>query len=246
MSSSWKTLRLKLICAKCNNTFKNPKLLPCLDGCKKDIQCPSCKATIPVPLNVKELASDVYTARLVEILNNKSNLKCQNCFEDALVFAICSKCKVILCEACTEAHKRAVRTQKHELLLVSEMRSSTGPMPTVLFEEDEKCPIQPTKLLTFYCRREGELLCEVCAKERHANHDYVEIDDTLLEEERRILKDILPGIQQFISALEETVKAVGSRRTQGKAKKEENLCRIPASARRTKSTQNPITRIHLQ
>ena len=190
--SSWKALRLNLICAKCSNTYKNPKLLPCLDlicadclkdlltattpnpsGRKKDVQCPNCKATISVPLRVEELPSDIYTARLIEVLNSKSNLKCQNCSKDAALYAICSKCKILLCEVCTEAHKRAIKTQKHELLLVNEMRSSAGAIPTVLFEEDENCPIHPTKLLTFYCKREGELLCEQCVREKHANHDPV-------------------------------------------------------------------------
>ena len=196
--SSWKTLKKKLICAKCKNTFQNPKLLPCLDmicadclkdllsrtspnpsGNKKDVQCPQCKLTVSVPLKAEDLVSDVYTQRLVQVLNSKANLRCQNCCTDASVFAICSICRLILCKACTEAHKRAVRTQEHELLLVDEMRNSTGSTPTILFEEDESCPIHPTKLLTHYCRREGELLCEDCATGKHANHNPTKIDDAL-------------------------------------------------------------------
>ena len=243
--SSWKTLRLKLICAKCNNEFKNPKVLPCLDlicadcldnllstiapnpsVCKKDLQCPNCKLMIPVPLKAEELVSDVYTARLVEVLSSKSNLKCKNCCKDALIYAICSECRMLLCEACTEAHRRAVKTQEHEYYLVSEMRSSAGNTPTVMFEEDENCPVHPTKLLTYYCRREGELMCEECVNGKHANHDHVQIDDALLEEERRGLKDVLPDIQQSISKLERTVTAVKLKRTEGKTKKEENLGKL--------------------
>ena len=149
--SSWKTLKKKLICAKCNNTFQNPKVLPCLDlicadclkdllsrispnpsGYKKDVQCPQCKLTVSVPLKVEDLVSDVSTERLVQVLSSKANLRCQNCCTDAPPFAICSVCRLILCKACTEAHKRALRTQQHELLLVDEMRSSTGSTPTVL------------------------------------------------------------------------------------------------------------------
>ena len=243
--SSWETLRLQLICAMCNNTFKNPKVLPCLhlicvkclkdllstiapnsNVCKKDLQCPSCKETISVPLNAEELVSDVYTERLVEVLSSKSNLKCQNCFKDSLVYAICTNCRVLLCEACTEAHKRAVKTQEHELYLVSKMRSSAGKTPTVMFEEDKHCPVHPKKLLTFYCRREGELLCEECVSGKHANHDPVEIDDELLKEERGELEDVLPDIRQSIRELERTVSAVQKRRTQGETKKEENLRKL--------------------
>ena len=255
--SSWKTLRMKLICAKCNNTFKDPKVLPCLDlicveclkdllstivpnpsVCEKDLQCPSCKETIPVPLNAEELVSDVYTARLVEVLSTKSNLKCQVCFKDSLVYAICTNCRVLLCEACTEAHRRAVRTQEHELYLVSEMRSSAGKTPTVMFEEDKICPAHPKKLLTFYCRREGELLCEECASGKHANHDPVKIDNDLLKEERRGLEDVLPDIRQSISELERTVRAVQLKRTQGKTKKEENLHKLEDTFRLLQETLN--------
>ena len=255
--SSWTTLKKRLICAKCNNTFQNPKVLPCLDlicadclkdllsrispnpsGNKKDVQCPQCKLTVPVPLKVEDLVSDVYIQRLVQILNSKANLKCQNCCTDAPSFAICSICRLILCKACTEAHKRAVRTQEHELLLVDEMRSFTGNPPTILFEQDESCPIHPTKPLTHYCRREGELLCEDCATGKHANHNPTMIDDALLEDERRKLQDVLPDIQQVISGLEKTMAAVKQKQEQNDSQRGENLRKLEEAFQLLQETIN--------
>lgn len=239
------SLKTTLICAKCSNTFKNPKILPCLDlvcdvcledllstispnpsGYKKDVQCPSCKLTISVPLRAEELVSDVYTTRLIEVLSDKANLQCQNCCTDASVYAICSVCRLLLCKACTEAHRRAVKTQEHEVLLVEKIRSFAGNTPTVLFEKDESCSIHPTKLLNHYCQREGELICEECASGKHANHDPIKIDDALLEDEKMRLKDVLPGIQQSISELEKMVDSVKLKRDQGKSRRTENLRKL--------------------
>ena len=106
------------------------------------------------------------------------------------------------------------------------MRSSTGSTPTVLFEQDESCPIHPTKLLTYYCKREGQLLCEQCVSGKHANHNPSKIDDVLLEDEKRRLQDVLPNIQHSISGLEKTVTAVKQRQAQSKSKREENLRKL--------------------
>ena len=188
----------------------------------KDIQCPKCKVTISVPLKVVELVSDVYTTRLVEILNNKGTFKCQNCVDDASAHAICSTCRLLLCEMCAGSHKRAISTQEHQLTSLDEMRSSSGNASTILFEEN----IHPAKLLTFYCKREGDLLCEECANGRHASHNPTKIDNALFEDEKKRLKDTLPAIQQCIGEVEKAVTAVKQTRKKAKSKKEENLSKL--------------------
>ena len=128
---------------------------------------------VTVPTRAEELVTDVSTTRMVEIMNSKSNLRCRICVKDALAYAICSNCRDLLCKTCAEAHGRAVKTLEHEMLLLSEMRSLVGTAPTAMYEEDENCPYHLKKLLTFYCRREGELLCEDCVTrgvtEKHAS-----------------------------------------------------------------------------
>ena len=79
----------------------------------------------------------------------------------------------------------------------------------------------------------------VCALLCYTSHDTVDIDDAVLEEERKRLKDTLPDVRQSISELGKMVTAVNLKRTQDNAKtKKENLRKLEDAFQLLQETLN--------
>ena len=263
MSSSWDDFVAKLTCKKCKKLFANPKVLPCLhlicieclrqefassDSSSAKFQCQDCKETVAVPSKVEDVITDMYTVRLVEILNKDAKQTCQICAEDA-AHALCIECRKLLCKECLGSHRRAVITREHKMLLLEDTRSHAGEIPTVVPEFDEMCPTHPTKPLTLYCKRDNKLVCEECTNGKHAGHNCVQIDDTLVNDEKRSFENILPGIDQQVEELTAAIDAIERKCLKVKSTKEENLHKLneafeniqTALNRRRKQLQDDIS-----
>ena len=66
------------------------------------------------------------------------------------------------------------------------------------------------------------LICRDCIIEKHKDHDYDVISD-VVEGEKKILREALPGIQQLVDEVENVVTRVKEWRKEVKSKEDESL-----------------------
>ena len=251
MAANWERVKEELTCAICQDLLNNPKILPCLHsfctGClkqwsdrlansdppKRHVECPLCRTKVLLSTLrvVEELPSHFSAIRLVEIIrmqeqagSKKATPICQHCDDEEKAVSSCSKCAIFLCEFCEKSHKKAKTTKAHKILSLDEMRKGTSEVPTLL-EKIEMCPSHPTKPLELYCKCEEVLICRDCIIKKHKDHDYDVISD-VVDGEKKILKEALPGIQQLVDEVENTVTRVKGRRKDVESRKTENLHKL--------------------
>ena len=249
MASNWQKVKEEVTCVICQDLLNEPKILPCLhsfctsclkewsgrlanlDPSKRHLECPLCrvKVLLSTSRSVEELPSHFSAIRLVEIVrlqeqagSKKVTPICQHCDDNEKAVSSCSECSIFLCEFCEKAHKKAKVTKGHKIYSLDEMRKGTGEIPTILPEKVEMCPTHPTKPLELYCKCEEMLICRDCIIKKHKDHDYDVISD-VVEGEKKILREALPGIQQLVDEVENAVARVKNRRKDVKSKEEESL-----------------------
>ena len=147
---------------------------------------------------------------------------CQQCDDEEEAVSSCRECAIFLCEFCEKAHKKYKATKEHKINSLDEMRNGSGVVPPMLPEKVEMCSTHPTKPLELYCKCEEVLICRDCIIKKHKDHDYDVISD-VVDAEKRILKEALPGIQQLIVEVEDAVTKVETRREDVKSKEEKRL-----------------------
>ncbi|XP_065902733.1 E3 ubiquitin-protein ligase TRIM71-like isoform X2 [Dysidea avara] len=238
MATNWEKVKEELTCAICQDLLNDPKILPCLHsfctGClKRELECPLCrgKVALSTPRAVEELPSHFSAVRLVEIvsLQEQASSKkvtpiCQSCEEEQAT-SCCNECAIFLCNFCEKAHRKVKATRDHEICSLDDMKKTSGQIPSILPEKIEMCPVHPTKPLELYCRCEEMLICRDCIIKKHKDHDYDVISD-VIDVEKKILQEALPGIQQLIDEVEGAINGVKSKRQDVKNRKEENLHRL--------------------
>ncbi|XP_065919710.1 E3 ubiquitin-protein ligase TRIM71-like [Dysidea avara] len=251
MATNWEKVKEELTCAICQDLLSDPKILPCLHsfcmGClkewlgrlpyleasKNELECPLCRGTVALstPRAIEELPSHFSAVRLVEIVRMQDQASskkvtpiCQNCEEEP-ASSSCSECAMFLCNFCEKAHRKSKATRDHDICFLDDMRENPNKIPPALPEKPEMCPIHPTKPLELYCRCEDVLICRDCIIKKHKDHDYDVISD-VVDGEKKILKEALPGIQQLIDEVEGAISGVKSKRQEVKNREEENLHKL--------------------
>ena len=249
MASNWQKVKEEVTCAICQDLLNEPKILPCLHsfctGClkewsgklanldpsKRHLECPLCRAKVLLSTSrvVEELPSHFSAIRLVEIVrlqeqatSKKVTPICQNCNEGENAIASCEECAIFLCEFCEKAHRRSKATSQHKIISLDDMRKGASDVPSILPEKVEMCPTHPTKPLELYCKCEEVLICRDCIIKKHKDHDYDVISD-VVEVEKKILREALPGVQQLVDETEKAVTRVQGRRKDVENRKEESL-----------------------
>ena len=249
MASNWQRVKEELTCAICQDLLHEPKILPCLHsfctGClkewsgrlanldpsKRHLECPLCRAKVLLSTSraVEELPSHFSAIRLVEIVrlqeqagSKKVTHICQYCDDEEAAVSSCSECAIFLCEFCEKSHKKAKITKGHKIISLDEMRKGNSEVPSILPEKIDMCPTHPTKPLELYCKCEDVLICRDCIIKKHKDHDYDVISD-VVEGEKKMLREALPGIQQLVGEVEYAVTRVQGRRKEVKDKEGESL-----------------------
>jgi len=253
MATNWEKVKEELTRAVCQDLLNNPKILPCLHsfctGClkewlgrlpyleasKHELECPLCrgKFVLSTPRDVKELPSHFSAVRLVEIvrLQEQANSKkvipiCQNCNTGEVATSSCRECAIFLCDFCEKAHRRFKATDMHNLLSMDELgKGSATDFPSILPEKVEMCAVHPIKPLELYCKCEDVLICRDCFIKKHKDHDYDVISD-VVNGEKKVLSDALPGIQQLIDEVKGAINGVKNKQQDVKNRKEENLLKL--------------------
>ena len=251
MASNWQKIKEELTCAICQDLLNEPKILPCLHsfctGClkewsgrlanldpsKRHLECPLCRAKVLLSTSraVEELPSHFSAIRLVEIVHlqeqassKKVTPLCQSCDEGDAISS-CSECAIFLCDFCEKSHRRSKATRQHKICSLDEIRKDVGKVPSILPEKVEMCPTHPTKPLELYCKCEEVLICRDCIIRKHKDHDYDVISD-VVDGEKKILREALPGIQQLVDEVKNAVTRVKGQRNDVKSRKEENLNKL--------------------
>ena len=253
MVSNWQKVKEELTCAICQDFLNQPKILPCLHsfctGClkewsgrlakldpsKRHLECPLCRAKVLLSTSraIEELPSHFSAIRLVEVVrlqeqagSKKVTPICQHCDDEETAVSSCNQCAIFLCEFCEKSHKRAKATKEHKIVYLDELRKGNSnnevPVAISLPEKAEMCPTHPTKPLELYCKYEEVLICRDCIIKKHKDHDYDVISD-VVEGEKGILRETLPGIQKLVDEVENAVTRVQGRRKDVKNKEEESL-----------------------
>ena len=206
-----------LTCPVCYQLFKNPKYLPCYhsycEGCLEKMQvqskitCPECRKEAKVPAGgVKELPNNFFINRLVDdlILKKKADgeqeVKCDECDEDDPVVSFCPECNSFLCHACNDHHKRNKRYCGHDVVPLTELKSSKdGPIQAKV-----KIPLckEHDEQMKYYCETCDELVCMYCTVTKHIGHNHGSVKQ-MATKHRNELKKITDPVEGMIKNLSE-------------------------------------------
>ena len=194
-----------LTCTICQDTYSDPRVLPCLHSfCKSclsklasistSVKCPLCRNEHAFSAKgVDELLPNTQLARKVEKLSTTTEKsKCDQCEGDTTdVVSFCSNCEGYLCESCDGAHKKMLAFKSHVLMLPKLAKKN----PKV---EGFICPKHIPEALTVYCIDCKSVICRDCAIYNHNGHKFkpaVDVSD-------RIKKILLSDSKQLETKLE--------------------------------------------
>ena len=203
-----------LTCSICQDTYSDPRILPCLHsfckGClsklasiSTSIKCPLCRNEHTLSLKgVDELLPNTQLARKVEKLSmTTEKSKCDQC-EETNVVSFCSNCESFLCEFCDKAHKKMGIFKSHVLVLPKLAKKN----PKV---EGFICAKHASESLTVYCIDCKSVICRDCAIYNHNGHKFKPAVDSSDEIRKSLVSDskqLKTNLETFRSHAEEVAK----------------------------------------
>ncbi|EDO47729.1 predicted protein [Nematostella vectensis] len=103
----------RLVCGICQETYNNPKVLPCLhsfcQNCldksirsqERVLVCPTCQCSVPVPAKgIEAFPVNFFINNMLTVLAVQNPTKCTNCEDSAQASARCLDCVENLCTNC--------------------------------------------------------------------------------------------------------------------------------------------------
>ncbi|XP_019620500.1 PREDICTED: tripartite motif-containing protein 2-like [Branchiostoma belcheri] len=201
-----------LTCAICMLHFRDPRILPCLHTfCKECLQhwatkqqpleCPTCRKPVSLPdQGVDGLKSNFYVSNLLDFAAVKKGagpgVPCQVCEgKEGGARAWCVQCAVLLCESCTNTHRRFPAMKGHQIVTQENLEASEGVSSG--FKRKAFCPKHEDQVLTFYCEPCQTLVCVACTVVDHPRgekHNPVEIGG-VAERKKRDLQELLEKVE---------------------------------------------------
>ena len=198
----------QLTCPVCLDQYDNPKTLPCLhsfclkciqqlplklEGDKKLIDCPTCRAEVKLSSNgVEDLQSAFFINNLLEVkhvlknVSSKQQVFCDNCEERQDASGYCKQCQTWLCEGCVTHHKKWKGFSSHELLDAKEIINTASQLNERTWVTS--CSVH-NKPLKVYCNTCQISVCHSCLVGHHRDHNYY------------LIKDVLPNSFEKINAI---------------------------------------------
>uniref|UniRef100_A0A1X7UJ75 Uncharacterized protein n=1 Tax=Amphimedon queenslandica TaxID=400682 RepID=A0A1X7UJ75_AMPQE len=203
-----------LKCAVCQDTYSDPKVLPCLHsfckGClsklasiSTSIKCPLCRNEHTLsPKGVDELLPNTQLARKVETLSMTTEIsKCDQC-EETNVVSFCTNCESFLCEFCDKAHKKMGIFKSHVVVLPKLVKKN----PKV---EGFICPKHTSEFFSVYCIDCKSVICRDCAIYDHNGHKFEPAVNALDEIRKSLVsysKQLKTKLKMFRSHAEKVAK----------------------------------------
>ncbi|XP_078575330.1 uncharacterized protein LOC144861366 [Branchiostoma floridae x Branchiostoma japonicum] len=200
-----------LTCPVCMLHFRDPRVLPCLHTfCRECLQewatkqqpleCPTCRTQVSLPdQGVDGLRTNFYVNNLLDFAAVKEGVgqgvPCQVCErKEEGARSWCVQCAVLLCESCTNTHRRFPAMKGHQIVTQENLEASEG-VPSS-FQRKAFCPKHEDQVLTFYCEPCQTLVCVACTIVDHRSgdkHNPVEIG-SIAEKKKQDLQKLMGKI----------------------------------------------------
>ncbi|KAI8506265.1 hypothetical protein Bbelb_156920 [Branchiostoma belcheri] len=201
-----------LTCAICMLHFRDPRVLPCLHTfCKECLQewatkqqpleCPTCRKRVSLSeQSVGRLKSNFYVNKLLDFAAVKKGagpgVPCQVCEgKEGGSRVWCVQCAVLLCESCTNTHRKFPALKGHLIVTKEDLEASEG-VPRN-FQRKAFCRKHDKQVLSFYCEPCQTLVCVDCTVADHRpsdQHNPVEIIG-VAERKKQDLQELLRKVQ---------------------------------------------------
>ncbi|XP_078575610.1 tripartite motif-containing protein 2-like [Branchiostoma floridae x Branchiostoma japonicum] len=214
-----------LTCPVCMLHFRDPRVLPCLHTfCRECLQewvtkqqpleCPTCRTQVSLPdQGVDGLRTNFYVNNLLDFAAVKKvtgpGVPCQVCEgKDEGARTWCVQCAVLLCESCTNTHRRFPTLKGHQIVTQENLEASEG-VPSS-FQRKAFCPKHEDQVLTFYCEPCQTLVCVACTVVNHSRgdkHNPVEIG-SVAERKKRDLQKLIAKVEPRETDVRDTLKEV--------------------------------------
>ena len=174
-------------CTVCSNLFQDPRMLKCLhtfclqcikkeserQGAKEELKCPfrACGEKVAIPKGgIEALPLDQRKAHEAEKFRYGEKLQsgkelCDVCVrKEGPAVAFCVNCCEFLCGLCETHHRSARKTQKHEVVTVSEEKkeNESYDLDKAFSDPPVPCTKHKDEVLKFYCAACDELSCRDC------------------------------------------------------------------------------------
>ncbi|CAH1778163.1 unnamed protein product, partial [Owenia fusiformis] len=184
-----------LFCHICQETYRRPKVLPCLHSfckpCLEDyaaqqaqdgaVPCPICNCQAVIP---KEGIAGFKTNTFINSLNGGDDLangprRCDFCVKrgkTASAILKCLECREFLCGACSENHKLTSITMHHHTLSLADLRSGRYSREIRAIEQ-VTCDIHKNEVIMLYCLKCRQPICRDCKVNAHDGHDCAPLKD---------------------------------------------------------------------
>ena len=176
-------------CSVCTETFRDPRILPCvhtyclkcIQGFSKDKQpgddvpCPICRKPFTLSHNgAEDLPKNFFIEQLKDVAVT-SDKHCEGCWDNRTnpasktqAVMYCVECEQRLCDTWIEVHRRLRTTRGHTLLTIDDndsMRAAIRESKTI------RCGQHRTRAIEMYCLSCKEAICVMCFVELHKTHE---------------------------------------------------------------------------
>jgi len=238
-------------CSICSDQFNDPRSLPCVhifclkciersgDGKKpgESASCPLCRKEFTVPVGgMGGLPKNFFMDKMVQIKRLSSIQvgtpgSCEACtvdgtiaFKNAPATAYCVDCQEKLCDECTKYHKKYKTTRSHKTVKLDD---NDRPWNEELLSKSlsrSVCELHENQPLDICCRNCQALICVVCYKVVHRQHECADIKDVVKKLRKQMIADAarlteeIGNLQEWLVSLEK--RREGFRKCVGETKAE--------------------------
>ena len=160
-----------------------------------------------LPRNL-HLAFTVEMAGYNDRLKDISKVSCEGCVDSSPIVAFCTNCLEFLCKTCTDHHRRARKTMKHDLVEVGAKK--TGDFTKNIKPRDFYCtePKHEGEVLKFYCETCQQLVCRDCILIEHKDHSHVNLSK-VTKSHKEEMKTLLDPAGEAMATLDDAMGNCG-------------------------------------
>ncbi|XP_071832056.1 E3 ubiquitin-protein ligase TRIM56-like [Apostichopus japonicus] len=214
-----KSVTDELNCGICMNRFRVPKMLDCIhtfcESCLegyvenlngKELTCPMCRKTCPLPAGVKGLQTNIYLVNMCDKIDLYEKLKssklasklCESCKKNTTVTAFCIDCKYAICRSCEEHHSLFPALQSHT---IERLDNNLDERKLQIVQKSvmvPTCDLHVPEKLRFYCKTCSKLICRECTVIQHPKPDHmcVEVSSQFVEVKERLSNLLRETLEQ--------------------------------------------------
>ncbi|KAK3583124.1 hypothetical protein CHS0354_036873 [Potamilus streckersoni] len=199
-----------LICPACENSFSDPRLLPCLHSVcyvcldslhvkKNKIRCPKCKSRHSIPSKGKD---GFVSNKLVMNLISAQKVDFDSVFDCAVCmlhdqtnegYGKCIDCGDILCNDCFAKHNFSSQTAHHRVVSKDDLKL-VGKQQLIPVK-GVQCEQHTGEDRKFFCENCNELVCRDCILLDHSKHHCVVFTEAIASR-KIVIQSLLDDLEK--------------------------------------------------